>query len=456
MSTSPPEPALIRLERIAGHYGRPLRRGHEVRIRCVAPEHPGDRSAKNLALRAEADRILATCHSGGCSWQSISAALLVETGVDVRPMDGEILGRRPSPVAPAGRQKGAAKGPVSKNRSETARRIWERTVEILLDPEHPAWRWAALRSLWRPELPFPPDVRWLPAAEHRPGPCMGAGSLVAALRPFGGSELLAVQTVTVAADGTPVLDRPGGISKRTLGALSGSVLLLGELGSEPDTIHVCEGVADALALAARHPGPVIGLCGKTWPDHLSGLLGDVASVVIFHADDDRAGRDAGEAFRATINARVPGLCRAVIHKAGKDPAAAAAATGFDPLPEGWDADLDGWEELRRASAGQKSAEATERSEQIPSTPSTDTTLDTTLPDDFSDYPLCPKCGCRAPGPGLCPSGVCVRCHLWPEHMIARERASTTPAKRQSPRRPPGVETTPEQLALLGVAPQARH
>ena len=175
MTRHPPEPAHIRLDRIAGHYGRPIHRGNEVRIRCVSPEHHGDRSDKNLALRAVGGRILATCHSGGCSWQSIASALLAETGIDVRPRDGDAPWHRPPPIPPTGASQEPSTHPAPRERSDAARRLWDRTVEIPRDPEHPARRWAAWRALWRLELAVPPEIRWLPASEHRPGPCLGAG-----------------------------------------------------------------------------------------------------------------------------------------------------------------------------------------------------------------------------------------------------------------------------------------
>ena len=46
MIISPPEPALIRLERIAGHYGRPLRRGRGGRMETPAAA----RAAVDLAI----------------------------------------------------------------------------------------------------------------------------------------------------------------------------------------------------------------------------------------------------------------------------------------------------------------------------------------------------------------------------------------------------------------------
>ena len=60
----------------------------------------------------------------------------------------------------------------------------------------------------------------------------------------------------------PALDRPGpdGLDKRSHSSLSGAVCVLGLPDGAPG-IHVAEGLADALALAARLPWPAVCMRG---------------------------------------------------------------------------------------------------------------------------------------------------------------------------------------------------
>ena len=101
------------------------------------------------------------------------------------------------------------------------------------------------RRLWRPGQPLPPSVRWVAA----PGPSVGA--IVAAFAPPGTGRLSGVQLIHVDADGLPALDKPGpdGLPKRSFGQMAGAVCVLGLQGH--GGVNVAEGLADALALAAR-------------------------------------------------------------------------------------------------------------------------------------------------------------------------------------------------------------
>ena len=142
-------------------------------------------------------------------------------------------------------------------RRKVAEGYWLRSTAIPASPEHPARRWLARRHLWRPQLELPPAVRWLPA--HR-GPA--AGAVVAAFGPPGKGQLSGVQLVHMDAAGLPAPDRPGpgGLTKRSHGSLAGAIFVLGLPASAPG-IHVAEGLADALALAARLPWPAVCMGG---------------------------------------------------------------------------------------------------------------------------------------------------------------------------------------------------
>ena len=154
--------------------------------------------------------------------------------------------RRPKSVATANR----ASGPPER---DYGRRLWSLASTIPADPDHPARRWLANRHLWRPDLDLPPSVRWL---RDHVGPPVGA--VVAAFAPPGAGRVSAVQLVHVDAEGLPVVDRdgPDGLTKRTYGSPTGAVCVMGVVDAAPG-VNVVEGLADALALAARLPWPAV-------------------------------------------------------------------------------------------------------------------------------------------------------------------------------------------------------
>ena len=123
----------------------------------------------------------------------------------------------------------------------------------------------ARRSLWRPDLPLPAALRWLPDYDRRH---TGAGALIAvAAQPAAWlaawpnpPQPVALQLVSIDAEGLPALDRladAGGLDKRTLGTREGAVVLLGNpaFALAVASVEVAEGLADALALAARADAP---------------------------------------------------------------------------------------------------------------------------------------------------------------------------------------------------------
>ena len=60
-----------------------------------------------------------------------------------------------------------------------ARGLWTASQQIPISPGHPARRWMAKRCLWRPELPMPSSVRWIPAKNPQfRGLHQGVGSIV--------------------------------------------------------------------------------------------------------------------------------------------------------------------------------------------------------------------------------------------------------------------------------------
>ena len=109
----------------------------------------------------------------------------------------------------------------------------------------------------------------------------------------------AVEIIAVDSEGYPALDRPAsenGLGKRTLGAKTGAVLILGnpQVADVDSPVRVAEGVADALALAARFPGPTIASMGDAGmtAEGFSEWLAEAGAGVVIHADNDEAGQAA--------------------------------------------------------------------------------------------------------------------------------------------------------------------
>ena len=238
-------------------------------------------------------------------------------------------------------------------RAILARSIWASASAIPRDESHPARRWFTNRLLWRPEMPTPPLLRWR-AADSRH---TGAGSILALLAPPaawcdawpGLPEPTAVQLVAVDGAGNPALDKPseeGGLGKRTIGNAHGTVVMVGNpmLPNASAPIRVTEGLADALAVAARYDVPVVataGTAGMRNPAIIEWLAAASRGVVI-HADADTpkngkspAGTSAAGFLRSAI-LNAGGDATAIYPPAGyKDVAEAAAVSDFKPLGQDW-------------------------------------------------------------------------------------------------------------------------
>lgn len=256
------------------------------------------------------------------------------------------LRNRPStPAAP--RQ--PAPPPRRQPRNDLHARIWAETENIPNDAGHPARRWLANRNLWRPEVQAPSPLRWLPASRTRPGPHTGAGSLMALLaKPADWADAWpelpkpqAVEIIAMDRNGNPALDRPqrdGGLGKRTLGDKTGRILVLGNplLATTDAPVRVAEGVADALALAARFTGPAVASMGDAGMNAagFAHWLTSAVEGVIIHADNDPAGRKAASSLCGGIRIH-GGTARAVLPSEGKDAGVVSSMNPFDALAENW-------------------------------------------------------------------------------------------------------------------------
>ena len=236
--------------------------------------------------------------------------------------------------------------------------IWLETEPIPAKPGHPARRWLANRNLWRPEVDVPAPLCWLPASRRH----TGSGSLVALLAPPAAwSEAwprlpkpLAVELIAIDRHGDPALDRPrrdGGLSKRTLGAKSGAVLVIGNplLDRAEAPVRVAEGVADVVALAARFSGPAIASMGDAGMNavRFAEWLTTAVQGVVIHADNDGAGQRAASRLCGAVRLR-GGLARAVLPPEGKDAGVVASMNPFVQLGENWPGyadtlvEINGW------------------------------------------------------------------------------------------------------------------
>ena len=231
--------------------------------------------------------------------------------------------------------------PIKETRQDPsgwARTLWDRSQPIPLSTEHPARRWLKDRSLWRPDLPPPPAVRWLPEKPKWAPEAVGCVITLAARpeewernhpqlpRPAG------VQRIPVDSEGR------GAGTKRSFGRMTGALMVLGDprLQLAAGPVLVCEGAADALALAARNTAPTAATFGT------SGMNGDIAGFLAKAAAGTEiwADRDEGKNGWAPAGLRAArALARSVEEHGGralvchakhpyKDPAEAAQAAGF--------------------------------------------------------------------------------------------------------------------------------
>ena len=271
----------------------------------------------------------------------------------------EAASRRPAPAAGSATGSAAAPGrgePADERRRAYAARAWASAIPVPAEEGHPARRWLWGRgkplpgaALWPPGEPLPGGVRWLPEFPADGWPYGGRppryGAVAVLLAPPrdwfaarpGLPDPAAVQACFVDPGGAPARawgrESP---NKLTLGVAAGAVSLIGlaEAGGE---LLVCEGLADALALAARHPSSTVctalGTAGLApgGPAAECAHGGGWSSVRIF-TDLDWPGRKAGRRLRAELLAEgVPATQAPPFPDGHKDAAAWAEA---NPLTVG--------------------------------------------------------------------------------------------------------------------------
>ena len=201
--------------------------------------------------------------------------------------------------------KGRGTPGIGPPKPDRAALLWADSRAVTLDPAHPARLWAARRHLWRPGDPWPDAVRWLPWRD-------GGGSMVAAFAPVADwieghpPPPPGVQLVHVAADGSPRKDR-GGLNKRNHGPTAAAVAVIGAPLWRAECVHVAEGLADALAVAAREDGAALAVGGASGFGRLAPDLAALAEEAAKAAEAfDEAKRAALSGDWPATRGRPPG------------------------------------------------------------------------------------------------------------------------------------------------------
>ena len=222
---------------------------------------------------------------------------------------------------------------------QTLQWIRSQVLPIADAPDHPVRAWMRRRNLWRDEVPLPPSMRWIPAdASVFRGTHSGAGAIAFPIAPVEAWKSSypdtpppsAVQLVCITADGERAdyeNSQGNRVDKPKFGNARLAMWTVGDVRG--DSVAVCEGAADALALAARNPEPVIATLttprpSTTWKVALSGF----AFVTLWPDMDEvdahgrRPGLDSVKAL--TVARKLDGKAADVVGvDIGKDAADAA-------------------------------------------------------------------------------------------------------------------------------------
>ena len=233
--------------------------------------------------------------------------------------------------------------------TDAVRWIMSQMQPIVDAPDHPIRRWMAKRNLWRPELPLPVSPRWIPAdARVFRGSHSGIGAIVFPLAPISAWQAAypetpspsAVQLVCIDAQGEKAdYENSQGtrVDKPKFGSARLAVWTVGDIRG--CSASVCEGAADALAIAAREPDPVIATLSKPLPILQWNEAFSVFDFVTLWPDmdeEDKMGRRPGlDAAVALARARkLSGRSVAMMGvDVGKDAADAAREAPFGEIDD---------------------------------------------------------------------------------------------------------------------------
>ena len=201
---------------------------------------------------------------------------------------------------------GSATMTPARSPKETLRWIRRQILPIADASDHPIRAWMHRRNLWRPELPLPPSLRWIAAdAPVFRRTHSGAGAIAFPLAPVSAWRAsypdspspTAVQLVCIDGDGERAdykNSQGRRVDKPKFGNARLAVWTIGDVRG--DRVVVCEGAADALALAAREIDPVIATLTTprpplVWRDALS--VFDFVTLWPDMDEQDKLGRRPG-------------------------------------------------------------------------------------------------------------------------------------------------------------------
>lgn len=234
-----------------------------------------------------------------------------------------------------------------RTRNDSLRWIRGQILPIADAHDHPVRHWMAKRNLWRPELPLPPSLRWIPfdAPVFR-RTHSGAGAIAFPLAPVEAWRTSYPETPSPSAVQLVCIDADGGradyensqgrrVDKPKFGDARLAVWTIGDVTG--DSATVCEGAADALALAAREPDPVIATLTTprppiAWRIALS-MFGSVTVWPDMDEEDEQGRRPGLDAAVSLAQARkLAGQGIEVMGvDIGKDAADAARKSPLDEL-----------------------------------------------------------------------------------------------------------------------------
>ena len=230
------------------------------------------------------------------------------------PVSGKSIAAQ-SPYSPA--IKGSTTRTPERRGMNALRWIRSQILPVADSHDHPIRNWMAKRNLWRPELPLPPSIRWIAAdAPVFRGSHSGIGAIAFPLAPVEAWKASypetpspsAVQLVCIDADGEKAdYENSQGrrVDKPNFGNARMAVWTIGDVTG--DSVIVYEGAADALALAAREPDPVIAtLTTPRPPTAWQVALSMFSSVTIWpdmDTEDEQGRRPGLDASTALAQAR---------------------------------------------------------------------------------------------------------------------------------------------------------
>ena len=209
------------------------------------------------------------------------------------------------------------KAPADEERRRArGRRVWAALQQMPTSADSPAGRWREARHLWRPEHPWPSPLRWIDSGTLRGAtqwriPDDVAGAVVALMAPLAAwaeawptlPQPTTMVSHAIRDDGTKGAHWPDGPDKARMNlvadaARSCPVLVVGNPSGS--RVLVCEGLADALALASRIDSPVIAPIGVSpmrtaEQTGLAQTLAQIFDLTVVYADRDDVGRPSAPA-----------------------------------------------------------------------------------------------------------------------------------------------------------------